>query len=665
MRLLDPIKYPSLLGGLNNSVPGTAIADNELCQSVNFKPQAPWIRSRGGHRLRAVAPSPITGFIDTVVGGQWAGVALQTDRVGYFTGVGPGYVNLGFDSSPGFEYEPWSVAQWSQTPFGAGGRSVFYATRFSRTPIQVSLNPDFIRPAGMPVPTFVAVAAAGAAGVLTAANYTYVFTYYDSRTGSESSFGPVSNTLALGANLQINLTGLVASADVGVDSIRIYRTLPNGTGAYYLVATIPHTTVAYSDNIPVAQQGAAASSTNGFPPFAQTVVNWQSRLWAIGQFYAAPSKLLNPEAFDPGEILQIGTPTNPVIAGIAIENALVIARRNDMVYITGTGATTWRVQQADATHGLIGAKAICRRGEYIYWLSQDGLYRGTGTGPGTRLAKDMLHNIFRDRPEGDATFSGAQKVRFSTIADCPTGGGVLICLYNSTSQGYLYHEQTDGIWKWTLPSSRVLHAGAGANISASAGTFMGDAKHRTFLGGGVELFEADDESVVVDDHLTLGTVRMPLFLAPKMLNLEHRRGVIHEVRVQWTGVDPKYVLVDPVNHPSNQIADQTLKGNVRIRVYRQNPTQGPSQFVQSEREVPLSPKRTLGKADFIDEWKAYRLFTRTPPNSQFPAQTVPTPSNTLGVHFDFVTPTAALDKPIWIGEIHVIPAVTDLSESVF
>lgn len=654
MRLLDPIKYTNLLGGLNNSVPGTAIGDNELCQAVNFKPQAPWIRSRGGHRLKAVAPSPITGFIDTVVGGQWAGVALQTDRVGYFTGVGPGYVNLGLDSSPGFEYEPWSVAQWSQTPFGAGGRSVFYATRFARTPIQISLNPDFIRPAGITAPTFVAVAAAGAAGVLTAANYTYVFTYYDSRTGAESSYGPASNTLALGANLQINLTGLVASTDVGVDSIRIYRTLPNGTGAYYRVATIAHTTVAYSDNIPVAQQGAAASATNGPPPFAQSVVVWQSRLWAIGRFQAAPSKILNPEAFDPGEVLNIGTPTNPIIAAIAVENALVIARRNDMVYITGTGATTWRVQEADASHGLIGDRAICRRGEYIYWLSQDGLYRGTGTGPGTRLGKDNLHNVFRDRPDPDATFSTAQKVRWSTVADCPTSGGILVCLYNSPTNAYLYHEETNGIWKWTLPSNRVLWAGAGQ-----------DGKHHTFLGGGVDLYEADDENTVVDDHPTLGTVKMPLFLAPKMLNLEHRRGVIHEVRVQWTGVNPVYVPVDPAAHPSNQIADQTLKGNVRIRVYRQNPTQGPSQFVQSEREVPLCPKRLNGKADFIDEWKAYRLFTRTPPNDQFIRQTPPTPSNTLGVHFDFVTPAAALDKPIWIGEIHVIPAVTDLAGSVF
>lgn len=124
-------------------------------------------------------------------------------------------------------------------------------------------------------PTFDADSGTGITGT-----YSYVYTYYNSVSGHESSASPISADRVV-VNKTINLSGLVASADPQVDKIHIYRTTTGGATYFYL-AEISNGTTTYADNINDTALGSTEAPVyNDPPPPFLAVEEWDGVIWGF------------------------------------------------------------------------------------------------------------------------------------------------------------------------------------------------------------------------------------------------------------------------------------------------------------------------------------------------------------------------------------------------
>lgn len=100
------------------------------------------------------------------------------------------------------------------------------------------------RQIGITAPTNAPIAVVGGGGSLSAGNYLYVYTYYNSTTKAESSPSPVSSTFNVAANDSLDFT-LTAGSSTTADLIRIYRTVANGN-QFFLEGTNAISDTSYS-----------------------------------------------------------------------------------------------------------------------------------------------------------------------------------------------------------------------------------------------------------------------------------------------------------------------------------------------------------------------------------------------------------------------------------
>ena len=101
---------------------------------------------------------------------------------------------------------------------------------------------------GGPAPTGAASVALGGAGALTG-TYRWVYTFYDSTSGWESSPSPISAALTPSAQ-DVDLTSLPTTADrENVTDKRIYRTLLTNEEPFFLSGSVTLATTSYTDNV--------------------------------------------------------------------------------------------------------------------------------------------------------------------------------------------------------------------------------------------------------------------------------------------------------------------------------------------------------------------------------------------------------------------------------
>lgn len=134
---------------------------------------------------------------------------------------------------------------------------------------------------GGPAPTAAPTVAAGAAGALTGTYY-YVYTFYNSTTGWESSPSPISAVVSPSSK-KVDISAMQTTcAKEGVDKKRIYRTITTGEPPYMRVAEITLATTTYTDDIADASLGASAPDIGDHnpPPVDSYIVESHlSRIW--------------------------------------------------------------------------------------------------------------------------------------------------------------------------------------------------------------------------------------------------------------------------------------------------------------------------------------------------------------------------------------------------
>lgn len=438
------IPMTDLGGSLNEGRAPSELDLNEYADLENFYQFGSKLRRRGGmRRLTTSAFSErITGLVsykpevlppggvDMIV----AGLTRWGIHVGSSVALIPNQTGFIITTST----RRWSLFQYKNICYGI--RALAGLVRSDGT---------YIGPAGIDAPTTAATIADGAAGDIPAANFRAVYTYYNADNGMESNPSPVSNTLAHAGSTKIDWTGITVSSNVQVTSRRLYRTLPDQSGEYFLVAEIENNTdTTYTgDNVLAQDFDDAVSQSNGTPPDGLLFgVVWKERLFASDGKDLFHSKDGLIEAFDPDAIIPVFPDDGHDMRALhAYGDRLVIGKTNKIHYLVGSDPDTFALLTLSDRHGCVSHHSMQSAEGHLFWLGSDNVYRSDGNNV-IGIASVKLREIINDMDDDAAQ---------DAVADVfPTLGWYVL-----TIPGYVqltYNYRTD---VWTkFPTAEDIQA---------------------------------------------------------------------------------------------------------------------------------------------------------------------------------------------------------------
>ena len=244
------------------------------------------------------------------------------------------------------------------------------------------------------------VAISAESGDLSAGEYSYVYTFYDGTTGSESDPSPACAVISASDGDAIDLTNIETSGDSRVTSRRLYRTIADG-GTRYLVATIPDNVVReHTDYTPDEDLSIPVITDQGVPPSGDIVIaskntmfmagdtNYRNRLYfCIGD---------NPDNWPTLYFITAG------YSGVKIQNACDLEGKIYLITQIGVVGLEGTTPDSYITHNTkAGIGTYCRWSPAvvnggIYYLARDGVYKFDGV-KATKISV-AIDRIFEDSP---------------------------------------------------------------------------------------------------------------------------------------------------------------------------------------------------------------------------------------------------------------------------
>jgi hypothetical protein len=413
--------FTNIGGGQYSGLPAHRLADNQFEELTNFYSFGTKIIRRGGiHRL---TDDPYDEQITSVFSYK----NLDTDEyilfVGGLTGIGKkdgsGYFDLPYSlgGTLSTEFFPWAFAQY---------KNIAYAVR-RNTGRMKRVASDFFTDAGIDPPdTAPTLADSGVAGNPSAANYYGVVTFYNNETGAESDPSDPSALVTTGGARQIDWSSIPTAVPQGqVTSRRLWRTLPNQTGVYYLVAELgDNITTTYRDNVSTAGLGAAASYKNGLPPTNQKyMAMWKERCWLSNGVDVWYSEIGLPESFGPSSLIQIEPDDGGEIRVLfGWQDRLVIGKTNGLYYLVGTDESDFALNTLSKKHGCWAPFSMKEIEGNLIWYAGDNFYRSGGENPqaiSNYQVREELDEIAED--EREQVFAAVLPEKNWYLALLPTG----------------------------------------------------------------------------------------------------------------------------------------------------------------------------------------------------------------------------------------------------
>lgn len=371
------VPITNLGGSLNEGRAPSELEPGEYAAISNFYQFGSKLRRRGG--MRRLTDSPFTSAITGLV--FYAPEILPPGGVDMIVAGPTGFGRLvgssiaAIPNQTGFSI-PSSTRRWTLLQY----KNICYGIRAGAGLIRS--DGTYVGPAGIAAPTTAPTLADGGAGAIPAASFKGVYTFYNSKTDMESNPSPVSNTLALGANKKIDWSGIAVSSNVQVTSRRIYRSLPDQSGEYFLVAEIANNsaTTFIGDNTLAQDLDRAVSHVNGTPPAGLLFgAVWKERLLTSNgkDLFHSEDGLI--EAFDPDAIIPVFPDDGHEIRAIhAYGDRLVIGKTNKVHYLVGSDPDTFALLTLTDRHGCISHHSMQSAEGYLFWLGLDNVYRSDG-----------------------------------------------------------------------------------------------------------------------------------------------------------------------------------------------------------------------------------------------------------------------------------------------
>jgi hypothetical protein len=363
--------------GVNTGLVPQNINDAEFQKLENWYPYQGVLYRRGGlDRVSGTAyGSALHGLFAYKVGtgtGSWVLVAGSTTEIAKLSGA----EMVTIDRETGVVFttstRPWSMKQY---------KDVLYLARPNAGTLRRTQG-DSVGTAGITAPSSAATLAEGAAGALSAGDYIGVYTYYNTASGAESNYSPVSNTLTLAADKKINWTGVTASSNGQCNARRLYRTLVGQQGEYFYVDQIGDnvTTTYTGDNVLEEDMGLAAGTKNGTPPGTCLHLEiFQERAWVTDGTDVYYSELGLPESYGVYNYIPVSPDDGHQVSGIkAFNERLLIGKTNAVYYLTGTDEMSFELRTLTDRHGVAAHHSMKTSEGLCFWFGGDNFYMTDG-----------------------------------------------------------------------------------------------------------------------------------------------------------------------------------------------------------------------------------------------------------------------------------------------
>jgi hypothetical protein len=331
---------------------------------------------------------------------------------------------------------------------------------------------------GYPAPSTAITFTSGAGGLSPQYGYTWIFTYYNSSTGKESDWSPVSASTGAATSQQFTLTLPTSSPGSSADKKRIYRTTDGGS-TYYFVTDINIATASYVDNNADTALGVEApfDGDNGLPPDeSYCVVAFNGRLlWvdADDPYTVFVSKPYIGSIND----LEYYPSTNRLrfdheVVGMTITTAglLVFGVRN-ISLLTGSDFNTYQIQPFKDGEGTLFPSTLRTSGETTVWLGEEG-WKAMRAGRITVISDDIKTTMDSLLAKEYDNYVYASVVWNPGLAQ-------FLCSFSASSTSGTPWIMSSGglIEEWQLSSSGVTEAWE------IPGSLTTDNLNRVFLGG--------------------------------------------------------------------------------------------------------------------------------------------------------------------------------------
>jgi len=388
------LDFSDLTGGLNESA-ASSIGDNEASALENLYPSGKsslW--QREGRDSIATAYSETINAIGrynpaftpeeyTIVGAA-ASVARLVGDVVTPLSIADGFIYSALDAR-------WWFRQYNDELFacqkGNGGVKRIYG--------------DSIIEAGIAAPSVMPLISDGGAGQKTAGEYWLAYTFFNQVTGAESNLSPISLPVTIADNHQLRVTSIGISPSLQVDARRIYVTLPDDQGAYYLVGQInDNVTTTFAENAkPPDDYGAAYDASNGLPPpQAHALETGKERLYVTdgkGIYWSETARL---QGFKASSYYPVSRDDGYDVVGLKWweDHGLVVLKQNLAMLLRGSTPSDWEVVQLSGEHGSPAGQSAVVADGVLYYYTGTNFVRSGGS------SVEILPNIDNVRPTLDS-----------------------------------------------------------------------------------------------------------------------------------------------------------------------------------------------------------------------------------------------------------------------
>lgn len=224
-------------------------------------------------------------------------------------------------------------------------------------------------------------------GELVGANYSYVYTYANTVTGSESDYSPAVDVPYPGADhdqytLTFEVAPSVSPEAPFVDRIRLYR-IGGTVEQYQKVTDVTYVAAAqatYTDNIPDTALGDVIDTDNQTPPAGvRGVAAHDERLWIWGATADAPNKLRFSkknmvESFPEDFYMFIGNGSERILTCLPHDGELLVFTLNKVYRIPGSDEDTYRAVETNVNQSLRSPFGVVRGLNSVYMHCYDGIY---------------------------------------------------------------------------------------------------------------------------------------------------------------------------------------------------------------------------------------------------------------------------------------------------
>jgi hypothetical protein len=317
------------------------------------------------------------------------------------------------------------------------------------------ITADTIQDAGIPAPIAAPTIADAGAGVIEAGEFRAVYTFYNRTTGAESNPSPVSTAVTIAANHKLTWAGIAVSTNGQVSARRLYRTLPNQQGEYYLAGQInDNFATTFSDNSKQADLGRQVSFDNGLPPAAVELVEiWRERSFVSDGKDVFFSNIIdgqsNPQGFGEFNVIPVYPDDGHRISVLHAHGAqLIVGKTNAIHYIVAAGGG-FSLETLSDKHGCIAPESMKTAERLLFWYSGDNVYRSDGVNVvsiSTVKIRQLLAAIpdaMKEKVVGAVVPS--QSLYILTVSQGDMAENELLLLYNYKTDVWATAQLPDGV----------------------------------------------------------------------------------------------------------------------------------------------------------------------------------------------------------------------------